>query len=122
MKRLILVLTILIGISAMGNAQSSPKQKMGKKMEMKNGVMIVDNKAMLCSNYKCTPLTETYTCTDGCKVSTDGTITKPDGSTMKLMNGYQIDKNGKVAMIPHGQKGHVCNEACPMNPNYKKPG
>ena len=75
----------------------------------------MDNKAMLCSKNKCTPLTKTYTCSDGCKISADGTITKPDGSTMKLKNGYQIDKNGKVAMIAHGQKGHVCSEDCPMH-------
>jgi hypothetical protein len=36
---------------------------------------------------------------------------------MKLMNGYEIDNNGKVAMISHGQKGHVCGHDCPM---YKK--
>ncbi|MGI8581766.1 MAG: DUF6799 domain-containing protein [Chitinophagaceae bacterium] len=92
-------------------------------MKMKDGVMMMDNKTMLCNHSKCTPLTTTYTCKDGCKVSPDG-VTKPDGSTMKLMNGYEIDKNGKVAMIPHkvamiphNQKGHVCGPDCPM---YKK--
>ena len=86
-----------------------------QKMKMKDGVMMVDNKAMLCSKSKCTPLTKTYSCSDGCKVSADGTITKPDGSTMKLMNGSMIGKNGKVTMIPHGEKGHVCSESCPMH-------
>lgn len=75
---------------------------------------MVDNKAMLCKAGKCTPITTTYTCSDQCKISPDGTITKPDGSTMKLQNGYEIDKNGKMAMIPHGQKGHVCGPDCPM--------
>ncbi len=119
MKRTIFALAIIIGISGAANAQTSPKMEKNEKqkMEMKAGVIMVDNKAMLCSNSKCTPLTETYSCSDGCKVSTDGTITKPDGSTMKLMNGYEIGKDGKVAMIPHGQKGHVCSSECPM---YKK--
>ena len=54
---------------------------------MKDGVVMMDNKTMLCNHSKCTPLTKTYTCKDGCKVSPDGTVTKPDGSTMKLMNG-----------------------------------
>lgn len=111
MKKVLLALAVIIGISAASNAQTS------SKMKMKDGVMMMDNKAMLCSHSKCTPLTKTYTCKDGCKVSTDGTITKPDGSTMKLMNGYEIDKNGKAAMIPHGQKGHVCGPDCPMYKN-----
>ncbi len=114
MKKTILALAIIIGISGAVNAQTSKEEKK-QKMEMKDGVMIVDNKAMLCSKSKCTPLTETYTCTDGCKVSTDGTITKPDGSTMKLTNGYEISKDGKVLMIPHGEKGHVCGKDCPMS-------
>lgn len=108
MKKLLLLLTIAFGISLASSAQKS------SKMQMKNGVMMVDNKAMLCKAGKCTPLTTTYTCSDQCKVSPDGTITKPDGSTMKLQNGYEIDKNGKMAMIPHGQKGHVCGPDCPM--------
>lgn len=115
MKKVILAIAILIGITATVNAQTSSKneKKEKQKMEVKDGVKIVDNKAMLCKGTKCTPLKETYTCSDGCKISADGTITKPDGSTMKLMNGYEIDKAGKVAMISHGQKGHVCSESCP---------
>ena len=109
MRKVLIALAIVIGISTASNAQTS------SKMKMKDGVMMMDNKAMLCNHNKCTPLTKTYTCKDGCKVSTDGTVTKPDGSTMKLMNGYEIDKNGKVAMIHHGQKGHVCGPDCPMH-------
>ena len=109
MRKVILALAIIIGISTASKAQTS------SKMKMKDGVMMVDNKTMLCNHSKCTPLTKTYTCKDGCKVSPEGTVTKPDGSTMKLMNGYAIDKNGKVAMIPHNQKGHVCGPDCPMH-------
>ena len=115
MKKAILAIAILIGITATVNAQTSSTNMKKEKMEMKDGVMMSDNKVMLCKHSKCTPLTETYKCSDGCKVSTDGTITKPDGSTMKLMNGYEIGKDGKVAMIPHGQPGHVCSESCPMH-------
>ncbi|MBA2514417.1 MAG: hypothetical protein H0V26_08835 [Solirubrobacterales bacterium] len=103
MKKVILALAIIIGISTASNAQTS------SKMKMKDGVMMMDNKTMLCNHSKCTPLTKTYTCKDGCKVSTDGIITKPDGTTMKLENGYYIDHSGK-----HGQKGHVCGPDCPM--------
>ncbi len=90
MRKVFLALAIVFGMAITSHAQTS------SKMKMKDGVMMVDNKAMLCNHSKCTPLSKTYTCKDGCKVSTDGTITKPDGSTMKLMNGYAIDKNGKL--------------------------
>lgn len=108
MKKVLFALAIIFGISVAANAQKQTK------MKLKDGVMMVDNKPMLCKKGKCTTLTQTYTCKDGCKISTDGTITKPDGSAMRLMNGYEIDKNGKVAMIPHGQTGHVCGKDCPM--------
>lgn len=116
MKKLILAIAIIVGISTASNAQTSSKmeKKEKQKMEMKDGVMMMDNQAMLCSHDKCTPLTKTYTCKDGCKVSPDGTVTKPDGSKMKLKNGYSIDKNGKMAMLSHGQKGHVCGPECHM--------
>jgi len=108
MKKLLLLLTIAFAISLASSAQKSAK------MKMKDGVMMVDNKAMLCKAGKCSPLTSTYTCSDKCTISPDGTITKPDGTTMKLKNGYKVDKDGKMAMIPHGQSGHVCGPDCPM--------
>jgi hypothetical protein len=119
MKTLILVYALTVGISAAATAQVPAKQdkKSNSKTEAqaKEGVKIVDNKTVLFSNDKSSPLKETYTCTDGCKVSTDGTITKPDGSAMKLMSGYEIGKDGKVSMIPHGEEGHICTSSCPMH-------
>lgn len=118
-KTVFLALAILISISATVNAQTSSKkvktEKPKMEMKMKDGVIMSDNKVMLCKDNKCTPLTETFTCTDGCKVSVDGTVTKPDGMTMKLSNGNGIDKDGKMAMIPYGQTGHVCGPECAMH-------
>ncbi|MDN3656675.1 hypothetical protein QWZ08_13605 [Ferruginibacter paludis] len=105
MKQFLLAIAML-GITYGAAAQTS--------MKMKDGVMMKNNKAMLCNGKKCTPLTATFTCSDGCKVSPDGTVTKPDGTSMKLMNGYEIDKDGKTMMIAHGQAGHVCTKDCPM--------
>lgn len=99
----------------MGDSKMQEGKMSDHKMEMKNGVMMMDNKTMLCSNDKCTPLKETYTCSDGCKVSVDGTVTKADGSKMKLKNGSMISKDGKISMIPHGEKGHVCDKNCPKH-------
>ena len=120
MKNLIFAIAILIGISLSANAQtSSTKMKSDKKMEMKmkDGVMMMNDKMMMCKDNKCTPLKETYTFTNGSKVSTTGMVTKADGKTMKMKNGYEMDMSGKMAMIPHGEKGHVCGKDCPM---YKK--
>ena len=106
MKKVILAVVILISFSAVSNAQTS--------MKMKSGVMMKEGKTMLCNGKNCTPLTQTYNCTDGCKVSANGIVTKPDGTTMKLMNGYEITKDGKVVMIPHGEAGHICSKECTM--------
>ena len=119
MKNLILTIAILIGISLSASAQtSSPKMKSDKQkteMKMKDGVMMMNDKMMMCKDNKCTPLTETYKFTNGSKVSTAGMVTKADGKTMKMKNGYEMDMSGKMAMIPHGEKGHVCGKDCPMN-------
>jgi len=123
MKKVILAIAILMGIAASASAQTSStkmksdkeKMEMKAKMKMKDGVMMVDNKMMMCKEGKCTPLAETYKFTDGSKVSPKGLITKADGKTMKMKNGYEMDKSGKLAMIHHGEKGHVCGPDCPMN-------
>ena len=125
MKKVILAFAILVGIAATAYAQTSSekmktdkeKMEMKAKMKMKDGVMMVDNKMMLCKDNKCTPLAETYKFTNGSKVSPKGLITKANGSSMKMMNGYEMDKSGKSMMIPHGEMGHVCGPKCPM---YKK--
>ncbi len=124
MKKILLALTLWMTISVVTHAQSpnhdsKDMHKMEKKMKLKDGVMMVDNMPMLCSKKACSPLKNTYKCSDGCTVSADGTITKPDGTSMKLMNGYQIDHSGTVAMIMHGEKGHVCDENCPMMKSKK---
>lgn len=118
MKNLIIAIAIVFGITATVNAQTASKKVKSEKqkveMKVTESVKMADNKVLLCKDNKCTPLTETYTCTDGCKISTDGTVTKPNGMTLKLMNGYEMDKTGKMAMIPHGQAGHVCGPECTM--------
>ena len=123
MKKVIFAIAILMGLTASAIAQTSSakmktdKEKTEMKMKMKDGVMMVDNKMMLCKDGKCTALKEDYKFTNGSKVSAKGLVTKADGKTMKMMNGYEADKSGKVAMIAHGEMGHVCGPKCPM---YKK--
>ena len=125
MKKVIFAIAILVGLSASVIAQTpaskvkSDKEKteMKMKIKMKDGVMMVDNKMMVCKEGKWLPIKETYTCTNGSKISPKGVMTMSDGKTMKLKNGHQVDKSGKMAMIHHGEKGHVCGPDCPM---YKK--
>jgi len=114
MKNVFLFVAMIIGISFGLKAQTSCTEMKHEtsKTDYKNGVIMVDNKVMLCVDHACTPLKSTYTCKDGCKVAIDGTVTKPDGSSTKLMNGYKIGEDGVVMMIPHGQTGHVCTATC----------
>ena len=115
MKNVILTIVLVFAAGTASQARSFSNQEKKEQFKNKTGVMMMNDKAMLCKNKKCKILTATFSCSDGSKVSTDGTITRPDGSTEKLKNGYQIDKTGKVMMIPHGQKGHECNDTCPMH-------
>ncbi|MDD4968003.1 MAG: hypothetical protein PHT07_01090 [Paludibacter sp.] len=125
MKKVIFAIAILVGLTASVFAQTpstkmkSDKEKteMKMKMKMKDGVMMVNNKMMVCKDGKCMPMKETYTCTDGSKITPKGEMTMADGKTMKLKNGHEVDKSGKMAMIHHGEMGHVCGPDCPM---YKK--
>ena len=123
MKKVIFAIAILVGLSASVIAQTTmtktktEKQKTEVKMKMKDGVMMMDNKMMVCKEGKCMPMKGTYTCTNGCKVSPKGVMTMADGKTMKLKNGHEVDKSGKMAMIHHGEMGHVCGPDCPK---YKK--
>ena len=117
MKKVFIAVAMLMGIAVTVSAQTQAKQAMSKmamgKMEMKDGVMMSNNKMMLCHDMSCTPLTKTYVCKDGSKISVDGTIIKANGSKSKLKNGYEVDRMGMVMMIPHGEAGHVCTKDCP---------
>jgi len=123
MKKVIFIVAILIGMAGATAAQNSSdkmkdeKTKKEMKMKMKEGVVMMDNKLMLYKDNKYAPLNRTYTFSDGSKILMNGTVKKADGMTMKLKNGYEMDMNGKMAMIPHGEKGHICGPNCPK---YKK--
>jgi hypothetical protein len=47
MRKVILEIAIILGISTASTAQTS------SKMKMKDGVMMMDNKTMLCNHSKC---------------------------------------------------------------------
>jgi hypothetical protein len=135
MKQLFLALILFGGISASLQAQNASQTVMkgDQKVEMKDGVIMQNNVVMVYKGNTSSPLTKTYTCSDGCKVSVDGTVTKPDGMTVKLKDGQGLDKSGQMVHLEestptahsctsacskgqhayvHGEKGHTCTTAC----------
>lgn len=137
MKSVILVSFILFGLSGAMSAQSTTTKNdvITPQLEMEDGVAMINGKMMLFKNSVSSPLKKTYKCDDGCKVALDGTVTKPDGMTVKLVNGQGLDKHGhmttmadtETALQPHkctsacsangctyvhGEKGHTCTDAC----------
>ncbi len=137
MKSIFLVAFVLFGLSATLSAQSTTTKndKAAPPMAMEDGVAMIDGKMMLFKNNVSSPLKKTYKCDDGCKVAVDGTVTKPDGMTVKLKEGQGLDKHGHMSMAPtpemaltphkctsacsasgcayvHGEKGHTCTDAC----------
>jgi len=94
--------------------QSSQSVKQGDQVaEMRDGVMMKNDTMMLCKNNTFTPLKKSYTCADGCKVAVDGTVTRPDGMTMKLQNGQGLDKNGQMTLVEvTATVPHTCTGAC----------
>lgn len=115
MKKLILAVALLIGFSSASQAQNDT-MKMEKKVHktvkktkvtktrkvatiegaLKEGVMMKDNQMMRCHDHQWTLLSETYTCANGTKIATDGSVSKADGSTMKLVNGQGFSESGKM--------------------------
>ena len=137
MKSVFLVAFMLFGLSTAISAQSTTttNSKEAPPMAMEDGVAMINGQMMLFKKSKASPLKKTYKCSDGCKVAVDGTVTKPDGMTVKLENGQGLDKHGHMSMVPgpemelkphkcssacsmrgcayvHGEKGHTCTDAC----------
>lgn len=63
---------------------------------LKEGLMTMkDNKVMIVKSGAWAPLDSTVTCTNGRKVSVDGTVSKGD-KKRKLEEGMMIDKDGQL--------------------------
>ena len=77
--------------------------KMGG-MKMKDCVMMKDNKMMVMKGGEKMAMDNETTFTNGSKVSTDGMLTKQDGTTKQLKNGDCIYMDGKMVgkMKKHG--------------------
>lgn len=107
MKKVILAIAIMIGISAASNAQtpSNQQKKDNQKMEMKDHVCTAackDGKHVYAHGEK------GHKCTKECK--------KKSSTNMEMKEHVCTDacKNGQH-MYAHGEKGHVCTDSCPMH-------
>ena len=95
------------------NAQTTKDstQKVNANKAAESYVILKDGKVLEFKNAALNPLTETYVCTNGDKVATDGTITKANGSDAKLVEGEKIllYENG-VFLKDHMKRALVCEE------------
>ena len=64
-------------------------------MAKEGTMMMKDHKMMIMKNGSWEEMKETMTCTDGCKVMTNGDVKMKD-HTMKLKEGEMIDKDGHM--------------------------
>ena len=67
-------------------------------MAKTNGVMMKDGKMMTVKGSKSAAMTADFTCTDGAKVTTSGTVLKKEGS-FRLKEGQYIDKSGSLMSV-----------------------
>ena len=71
---------------------------------MKNGNMIFH------LNGQDLSLAAPYPCADDTKVATDGTVTKKDGSTVKLREGDKVYSDGYIAQADNNNGGSYGNK------------
>jgi hypothetical protein len=64
--------------------------------QMTEYVIMKGGNMMLHEDGKETALAELFNCTDGSKVDTGGTLTKKDGTTIKLSEGDKVYKDGTL--------------------------
>lgn len=69
-------------------------------MEMKNdSVMMKDGKIVIVRNGKLFPMDLDMTMTDGTKVTTKGSVLRPDGTVHQMQEGEIINKTGEISNI-----------------------
>lgn len=98
MKKAILALTMLFGLSMAVNAQTAPKK------EMKDHSC---TKACMNGNHMYAHGEKGHECTSECKKMD----AKKDKTAMKVHQCTAACKDGQH-MYAHGEKGHTCTEAC----------
>lgn len=106
MKKVILAMAMMLGLTVSISAQTAPKkEKKGEtKMEMKDHSC---TKACMNGNHMYAHGEKGHSCTSECK-KMDG---KKDKMTMKEHQCTAACKDGQH-MYAHGEKGHTCSDAC----------
>ena len=88
----------------MGHEKMGGMHKMGS-MKMKDCVMMKDGKMMVMKGGEKMAMDSETSFTNGSKVSTDGMLTKQDGTTKQLKNGDCVYMDGK--MVGKMKKGSM---------------
>ena len=105
---------LLIGITSVANAQTSPKNQAPKTAAqvardsqtdyclMQDGHMMTRMK-----DGQTTPMAENMTMSNGTLVKTDGTCTMPNGTKTTMKNGQCVMMNGKMTTTDALMKGSI---------------
>ena len=82
---------------ALPETTSSVDTTKSAPVNMDEGMMIMfGGKMMINKNKRTIPMTETVTCSDGCKVHPNGKVEMTDGTSMMMKEGDIIDRDGKL--------------------------
>ncbi|UOQ73269.1 DUF6799 domain-containing protein [Hymenobacter cellulosilyticus] len=94
----------VVGVAAQAQTKVAPRRAVAPKpktvvregVTMKDGVLMQEGKVLLTQQGHTTALTEPATLTNGTKIMADGTVTKPDGSTVTLQEGDMMSLSGRL--------------------------
>ncbi len=88
------------------NIEKSAMTKEEEHMAMGKGYVMKDGKMQVEENGKFTVMTQDATLKNGTKVMTNGTVVKPDGTTVTLTKGQSIWEDGSIMDEKEMMKGY----------------
>lgn len=94
----------MTGVAAQAQTKVAPRRAVAPKQKvvvregvtLKDGIVMQEGKVLVTQQGHTTPLADATTLTNGTKIMADGTVTKPDGSTVTLREGDMMSLSGRV--------------------------
>ncbi|UOQ54023.1 DUF6799 domain-containing protein [Hymenobacter cellulosivorans] len=94
----------LTGVAAQAQTKVAPRRAVAPKpkevvregVTLKDGVVMQEGKVLVTQQGHTTSLTDATTLTNGTKIMANGTVTKPDGSTVTLQEGDMMSLSGRL--------------------------
>ena len=107
MKKMILLSTVLFlsyaSFAQSDSAMSAKKDKVIQKntieMSKTDGVMMKNGSMMNVEKGKLSNMTSDLVCKNGTRVTSNGSVSKTDGSRMMMKEGEYMDASGKVMAL-----------------------